>query len=177
MVATTAAILAMASIWLARRGKPPTHDSLPSVVTETAPTAMGDLAKALAGDDGTSGPRVISFNEITFEFGTAALTPAGSEAVRRLATTLKAHPSAVIRLVGHTDGLGNAAANLALSRARADSVRSILLSEGVLPNHVVATGVGDERPIASNASAVGRARNRRIEVVVLSTTGDVSQAH
>ena len=71
-----------------------------------------------------------------------------------------------VRIEAHSDGSGNPQTNLQLSIERANAVRDALLSRGVSPELLVAVGRGDTVPIASNATALGREINRRIEFVV-----------
>ena len=67
---------------------------------------------------------------------------------------------------GHTDSSGDAASNQSLSQARADSVRSYLISKGIAAARMTAAGFGQTKPIADNATPDGRRRNRRIEFAV-----------
>jgi len=86
--------------------------------------------------------------------------------VNALLAVLKAYPSAQMALEGHTDGSGDAAANKTLSEQRAAAVKQTLVDGGVAANRIRAEGYGQERPIADNTSDAGRARNRRLELVV-----------
>jgi outer membrane protein OmpA-like peptidoglycan-associated protein len=72
-----------------------------------------------------------------------------------------------IVLEGHTDATGDAAANKALSRQRAEAVEQILTAGGVAADRLKAEGYGQERPLAENTTETGRARNRRLELVVV----------
>ena len=67
---------------------------------------------------------------------------------------------------GHTDDEGQAEANLALSRRRAEAVRAALVDGGVAGTRMQAAGRGESDPVADNDSAEGRARNRRVEIIV-----------
>lgn len=71
-----------------------------------------------------------------------------------------------IRVEGYTDSTGTAAVNERLSQARADSVRSYLVSRGIAADRVTAVGLGPQNPVADNGSAEGRANNRRVEIVI-----------
>lgn len=75
-------------------------------------------------------------------------------------------PESAIVIEGHADSQGEADHNMTLSRERAESVRTYLVSQGISADRVTAQGVGEERPIADNNSAEGRANNRRVEIVV-----------
>lgn len=72
----------------------------------------------------------------------------------------------MLDIVGHSDTSGDPAANLALSQRRADAVRRALIAKGVAGDQLTATGIGALSPRYSNATAEGRARNRRVEAVV-----------
>jgi OOP family OmpA-OmpF porin len=76
---------------------------------------------------------------------------------------MNAHPEARLEIRGHTDSQGPANFNLELSQKRAESVRQYMIKGGVDPSRLTAVGVGEEEPIASNATPDGRAQNRRIE--------------
>lgn len=87
--------------------------------------------------------------------------------LNRLVDLLETHPTMRIEVAGHTDSFGAAAGNLKLSQSRAKVVREYLIEAGIDENRVVATGYGETEPRASNDTAAGRAKNRRIEFRVL----------
>jgi len=84
-----------------------------------------------------------------------------------LAAWLAGNPARRIALVGHTDSQGDLAANVAVSQARAEAVRAILVAQGAPAGQIAAEGAGWLAPVASNLTPEGRARNRRVEAVVL----------
>ena len=104
--------------------------------------------------------------ELRFQPAMATLTNGDLPSLDRIAALLDAYPDLSIRIEGHTDSLGDTAANLALSQQRAEAVRQALIERGVQPDRLTAQGLGSERPIADNATSPGRARNRRVEVYV-----------
>ena len=105
---------------------------------------------------------------VDFAPGAAALQDTQAPSMGELAQVMNAQPGLRILLVGHTDTDGQLAANIALSRARASAVRAeLILSYGIAPNRIEAEGAGYLAPISSNATAEGRALNRRVEAVVL----------
>lgn len=105
---------------------------------------------------------------VHFAQGDAALLPDSFGLLKEVAGLLQSHPEiTLVRIEGHTDSIGGRAANLSLSRARAESVRAFLVQQGVASERLEAIGVGPDRPIASNEDAAGRERNRRVEFVTV----------
>lgn len=123
----------------------------------------------LASTPDTSLPKRFVFDELNFETGTTALTPPSHATVDQLAIVLKAYPGVQVMVEGHTDSTGDAAQNKKLSEDRAAAVKARLVEQGGLGTGRISTaGYGQERPLASNDSEGGRARNRRTELVVMS---------
>ncbi len=104
---------------------------------------------------------------ITFETGSAVITAAGVEVLRDAVDFLAANPQIRVAVEGHTDSQGGEAANQALSESRAESVLAFLVAEGIAADRLETIGFGETRPIADNATAEGRAQNRRIEFRLL----------
>jgi OOP family OmpA-OmpF porin len=100
---------------------------------------------------------------IEFETGSATLTPQGRAILDQMAAVLVKMTTKQIGIIGHTDTSGNRATNIALSQARADAVKGYLVAKGIAPQQLSTLGVGPDQPVASNDTADGRARNRRIE--------------
>lgn len=121
--------------------------------------ATGLLQKNI--DEAVKG-RTISFNT-----GSAGITKAGLAVLASLVKPLKAAGSARVVVGGYTDSVGDAKANLKLSRARAHSVVVWLTKHGVKATTLIARGYGETRPIASNKTEAGRQKNRRITFTVL----------
>lgn len=135
---------------------------------DVATSAAGDdLAKAFSDGSSARSDRV-TLSSVNFDVGTADLAAGSQPTVDRLAALLKEHPKARIRLEGFTDASGAAETNAPLSDARASTVKKLLVDRGIAEDRIQAVGRGDQEPLADNASAAGRARNRRIDVVVLS---------
>ncbi|WP_082584517.1 OmpA family protein [Noviherbaspirillum sp. Root189] len=107
--------------------------------------------------------QVLGNRVVEFENASALLTVAGKEILDELAETLKTIPTKRIDIVGHTDNVGDAVRNLALSRARADSVKIYLVAKGITPQIMRVSGLGADQPLTDNTTAEGRRRNRRIE--------------
>lgn len=133
-----------------------------------------ELAAAVAGGDITDAPAPPSRREggrtiytlagNAFGSGSASLTAQAQASLRTLADSLPA--GGAIRIEGHTDSQGADAANQALSKRRADAVLRALQDAGVSAGRLSASGKGEASPVADNASADGRARNRRVEIIV-----------
>ena len=100
---------------------------------------------------------------VEFEPGSSVLKPEGLAIVNDMAAVLLKMPGKKVEVIGHTDAMGGRDANIALSIARADTVRVQLARTGVPIGLVSTSGAGPDRPVASNATQDGRARNRRIE--------------
>lgn len=97
---------------------------------------------------------------VTFATGSATLSPEGKKLLDAIAPCLK---DGKYEISGHTDNVGSAATNAKLSQARANAVRAYVILRGINADNVSAKGYADTKPIADNASAEGRAKNRRIE--------------
>ncbi len=106
-------------------------------------------------------------NNIVFATGKAELLSASFAELDKLQTYLANNPAVKLENAGHTDNVGNAAANLSLSQNRAESVRKYLTDKGISPDHLTAKGYGDILPAAANDTPAGRAQNRRVEVKLL----------
>ncbi|UWQ08558.1 OmpA family protein [Aliiroseovarius crassostreae] len=83
-----------------------------------------------------------------------------------LARNLLNYPNSAVEVIGHTDNVGDAGYNLALSQRRAASVASVLFQNGVPSSRVVTIGRGESRPVASNLTPEGRQQNRRVEIII-----------
>jgi outer membrane protein OmpA-like peptidoglycan-associated protein len=103
---------------------------------------------------------------ILFDFGSAELREENYPFLRRVARVLNRCPDAKVEVAGHTDDEGPRYVNRELSEDRARAVADFLARHGVSPRRLEAVGYGEEHPVASNESPVGRARNRRIEFVL-----------
>lgn len=145
-----------------------TSITLPGGVTLSVPSGSinYNLAAYLADNTATDVPRTFVFDHLNFESATTQLTPDSNKTVSDLAQVLKAYPNAQVQIVGHTDNTGTAAANQVLSMARAEAVKGMLVSQGVGADRISTQGFGADRPVASNDTEDGRARNRRIELNV-----------
>jgi len=108
----------------------------------------------------------MTLDDIAFAPGQAALRPEAKSSLGRIVAFVNKDPAKAIRIEGHTDGRGNADANQVLSQQRADAVRDALIAAGVAANRITSVGLGEGQPVDSNDSEQGRARNRRVDVVL-----------
>lgn len=108
---------------------------------------------------------VMTLGDMLFDAGRADLQPAANRTVLKLVQFLQINPQRRVRIEGYTDNTGDAADNLALSRARAQAVADLLVDLGIDAKRIQVAGYGVDFPVAENASARGRAQNRRVEIV------------
>jgi ferrous iron transport protein B len=146
-----------------------------SVSSERTFSRIGELeasdpveAKLLAFLEGqeTSAPELVWFDFANLQFDTrkATLQPSSQAQLHRIARMLSAYPNAKAIIAGHTDNIGNSGRNKRLSQARAETVLRELTRIGVDASRLEARGYADERPVASNDTKAGRAKNRRISL-------------
>ncbi|MEO0557664.1 MAG: OmpA family protein [Bacteroidota bacterium] len=105
----------------------------------------------------------LSGGPITFELATADLTASSRRVLDGVAEVLDRYPAIRAEVEGHTDNEDSSEHNLRLSQQRADAVRAYLIDAGIAAERLSARGIGEDQPIASNDTADGRARNRRVE--------------
>jgi OOP family OmpA-OmpF porin len=147
----------------------------PDTASGAAPAAVADAPPEAAPAAPASAPPVtarllaeghVALDDLSFETGAAALA-GDAPSLAALAGFLAANPGARVALVGHTDAEGSLAANIALSRRRAEAVAEVLVTRlGVDRGQVTAEGAGWLAPRATNATPEGRAMNRRVEAVL-----------
>ena len=107
--------------------------------------------------------------QVLFAFDKATLTKADVKELQKAVAFVKKYPGARIRLDGYTDNIGTDVYNMKLSERRAMAVRDYLIKEAnVSSSKITAVGHGETNPVADNKTAQGRAKNRRVEVSILS---------
>ena len=116
-------------------------------------------------------PLVLSA-DANFEFNKSELLPGAHGLLDNLINTMKLHPEYKWEVDGYTDGVGSDAYNKRLSEQRAQSVVDYLVSQGVERNNLKIVGYGKGNPIATNDTPEGRAKNRRVEIKLISKEGN-----
>ena len=111
-------------------------------------------------------PQRFTLPSLGFESGGTEPSSAGAETLNQIAALLQAHPSATVRIESFTDNAGRPEDNLDLSRRRSEAVKALLVQDGADATRIDVSGQGQQRPIASNATDVGRRLNRRTDLVV-----------
>ncbi|MEO0496668.1 MAG: OmpA family protein [Pseudomonadota bacterium] len=106
-------------------------------------------------------------SNITFASGQSAVTPSFFNTLGGVATVLQEYPKTLVDVIGHTDSDGDDNFNLNLSQQRATSVGNYLASQGVDARRLLISGRGETQPVASNATAEGKAQNRRVEIRIV----------
>lgn len=105
-------------------------------------------------------------SDATFALNSATLSPKAQDTFNKIANVLKNYKKTAIHVVGFTDSTGTAQYNLKLSQQRAQAVAQFLESRGVNAQRILTWGRGESQPVASNATAAGRAKNRRVAIVI-----------
>ncbi len=121
-----------------------------------------DTPKGVAVDK--NGCPIIINLDIHFDFNSAQVKPQYLPKIKEVVEFLKANPAYKAEIQGHTDSIGPASYNKKLSEKRAKAVYDIMVKMGIDPKRLTYIGYGESRPIASNATPEGRAKNRRVEV-------------
>jgi outer membrane protein OmpA-like peptidoglycan-associated protein len=114
----------------------------------------------------TSRGLVVNMGDVLFATGKYNLRPEAQVVLAKLSGIILSHPGLNLAVEGFTDTVGSDDFNFKLSQQRADTVREYLVTQGLADSTVTATGFGKTNPVADNATAAGRQKNRRVEIVV-----------
>ncbi len=109
---------------------------------------------------------VVNLPDVLFEFGKANLTSSARRSVADIADAVKNVSGRKISVEGHTDSVGSVGFNQRLSEDRAYTVADALVDRGISKRTIAVKGFGESRPVATNSTASGRERNRRVEVII-----------
>jgi outer membrane protein OmpA-like peptidoglycan-associated protein len=121
-----------------------------------------DALKAKPTDRGL----VLTLGDVLFDSGKADLNPGAARNLDQLARFLNDHPERRVEIDGYTDNVGTDSFNLDLSQRRADTVKSVLVNQGIDSSRIATRGYGKDFGVASNTDSSGRQLNRRVEVVI-----------
>jgi len=189
------AALLLAGLWFFNRNKEPVKDTMQtasdatSSAVSSAASALGNFFKTTLPDgvelnipefgvenkllafikDGSKpvdNTTWFNFDRLTFDTGKATLQDSSQEQLNNIAEILKAYPNVHLKLGGYTDNTGDAAANMALSAARAKNVMNELVAKGIDESRLESEGYGDQHPVGDNGTEAGRQANRRIAMRV-----------
>jgi outer membrane protein OmpA-like peptidoglycan-associated protein len=122
------------------------------------------------------GLKVTFQSGIFFETNSATLSSSSQDALTKFAQSLQNNPETNVAISGHTDNTGSDAINQPLSERRAESVANFLVGKGVSASRLTKVGNGSHQPVAENNTSEGRAKNRRVEVVIVANDKMVKQA-
>jgi len=112
-------------------------------------------------------PGTVTLLNVYFDTNKSELKPESNDAMDRLLSLLASNDKLKIEIHGHTDDVGNDENNMKLSQDRANAVQDLLIRRGINPNRIKSIGYGESKPVASNSTAEGRAKNRRTEFVIV----------
>lgn len=119
---------------------------------------------------------LITLLDVNFHFDATTITPASMPEIKKVGQYMTKYPHISIELRGHTDNVGNDKYNLKLSQRRAMQIRKLLIEQGIEEHRLLATGFGEEVPVADNTTETGRAKNRRTEFMII-TSAQVRKEH
>ena len=130
----------------------------------TALTSTSGLGTYLAGTGPT--PQTFTFDKVLFDTAKSDIRPDNRGDVAAVASALKSYPGAHVRIAGYADSRGSEPANVKLGQDRANAVKAALVADGIDAGRIEAVSGGEKDPVDTNATAGGRAENRRTELVV-----------
>jgi outer membrane protein OmpA-like peptidoglycan-associated protein len=104
--------------------------------------------------------------QIQFETGSSIIKPASYKELDEILKSSIVAEGLKLGVYGHTDNVGNDASNMKLSEDRATAVKSYLISKGIAAERIESKGYGSSKPIAENSTSVGKAKNRRVQIVL-----------
>lgn len=153
---------------IANKGCPDTdNDGIPDNM-DRCPTVPGTVANQGCPEIKEEVKKRLAFaaTAIQFETGKAVIKPKSYTLLDEIVKILNEYSDYSMRIEGHTDNVGKPSFNLTLSQARAASVKAYFVGKGISGSRLITDGFGDTKPAASNKTATGRAKNRRVEMTL-----------
>jgi len=138
----------------------------PGKVSKAVESAIGKNSETLSSVKNGDTTQISLKGDASFARNSAELNPVAKAELSTLASALVKTDAKSIKVVGHTDSRGSAELNDALSVKRAENVKDLFVEKGVQASRIKTSGVGSSQPIATNDTAAGRAKNRRVEITV-----------
>ncbi len=132
---------------------------------DKCPTVPGTIANNGCPEDKKAETQKkvdVAAKAVLFETGSAILKKSSNAALDAVSKELKDDANLNLDVEGHTDNTGSEKANIALSQARANAVKNYIVKKGIAASRITATGMGSSQPVADNATAAGKAQNRRV---------------
>ncbi len=154
----------------AAKPPPPPPAPVAAAAPPPAPAAAPTPPPVVAAVPAKPAAQKVAYAADTFfDFDKSVIKPEGQAKLKDLVDKTKGISLEVIIAVGYTDSVGTAEYNVGLSNRRAAAVKAFLVSQGIAANRIYTEGKGERDPIASNSTAEGRAKNRRVEIEVVGT--------
>lgn len=110
---------------------------------------------------------MMTLGDFVFDSGKATIKQEAVDNFSKVVEFINSYPDNQVRIEGHTDSSGSNQLNLKLSQLRADAVKAILIQNGILSGQIDSVGMGEDFPIAENTTNPGKAKNRRVEIIIL----------
>lgn len=134
---------------------------------ETAPLPFNEPQKIIIAQDTITTGESFTIPNINFETNSAQLLPSSFRSLDRIRMILRSNPQFNLKIIGHTDDIGNEEENLVLSQKRAESVARFLINNGISSYRIETDGKGESEPITKNRSEINRFLNRRVEFILI----------
>ena len=155
-------------IWMNGTNELCWQDNYWTPATAASPACGAPVAEAPKAPEAVAA-KVTYAADAFFDFDKSVLKPAGKATLDDLVSKIQGLNIEAIISTGHTDSIGSDAYNQALSIRRANAVKNYLVSKGIAAERVYVEGKGEKQPVATNKTAEGRAKNRRVEIEVVGT--------
>ncbi len=110
---------------------------------------------------------MMTLGDFVFDSGKSTIKKEAVDNFSKVVSFINTYPNKKVRIEGHTDSSGSNELNLQLSQQRADAVKSLLIKNGIATKMINAVGMGEELPVAENTTKAGKAKNRRVEIIIL----------